>query len=70
MFMKPIQVVHLPVVSHLNAVLPGKTNNLPRVKKLRAAPPPPDEETISRLNEKAKEYPFCIYYREKPNDPL
>jgi hypothetical protein len=31
---------------------------------------PPDEESCSRLNAMAKEYPFCIYFRERKNDPL
>jgi hypothetical protein len=32
--------------------------------------PPPDEACCLRLNAIAKEYPFCIYYREKSHDPL
>ena len=31
---------------------------------------PPDEESLNRLNAMAKEFPFCIYYKEKSNDPL
>jgi len=31
---------------------------------------PPDEETLVRLNAIVKEYPFCIYYKQKKNDPL
>ncbi len=30
----------------------------------------PDEATIKRLNELAKESPFCYYYREKEHDSL
>lgn len=33
-------------------------------------PPPPDEEIIKRLNEIAREYPFCVFYKEKSHDPL
>ena len=33
-------------------------------------PPPPDEEVIRKLNEIAKEYPFCVFYKEKSHDPL
>jgi hypothetical protein len=46
-------------------------NNSYRSKKIEShAVPPPDEETLLRLNAMVKEYPFCIYYREKKNDPL
>jgi hypothetical protein len=43
-----------------------------RYKKIKKqhTTPPPDEESCSRLNAIAREYPFCIYYREKNNDPL
>jgi len=41
-----------------------------RSKKIRPQVPPPDEETLKRLNAIVKEYPFCIYYKEKNNDPL
>lgn len=30
----------------------------------------PSEEMISYLNRLGQEYPFCVYYKEKPNDPL
>jgi hypothetical protein len=32
--------------------------------------PPPSEETIRLLNSIAREYPFCVYYKQKVNDPL
>jgi hypothetical protein len=41
-----------------------------RSKKISSQVPPPDEETLQRLNAAAKEYPFCIYYKQKKNDPL
>ncbi|WP_207513463.1 hypothetical protein [Longitalea luteola] len=31
---------------------------------------PPSEEVIQQLNRIAQEYPFCVYYRQKVNDPL
>ena len=31
---------------------------------------PPSEETVQLLNGIAREYPFCVYYKEKRNDPL
>ena len=30
----------------------------------------PSEEMISYLNRIGQEYPFCVYYKEKTNDPL
>jgi hypothetical protein len=32
--------------------------------------PPPSEETIERLNHLGKQYPFCVYYKQKDHDPL
>jgi hypothetical protein len=32
--------------------------------------PPPDEETLLRLNAMAKQYPFCILHREKDSNLL
>ena len=30
----------------------------------------PTEETVDRLNDIGKTYPFCVYYRPQLNDPL
>lgn len=30
----------------------------------------PTEEMIMDLNRIGQEYPFCVYYKEKTNDPL
>ena len=30
----------------------------------------PTEEMIHQLNRIGQEYPFCVYYKEKANDPL
>ena len=30
----------------------------------------PTEEMIRQLNRIGQEYPFCVYYKEKVNDPL
>jgi hypothetical protein len=49
---------------------PIKSNSGKPGKIISQAVPPPDEETLRRLNAMVKEYPFCIYYREKNNDPL
>jgi len=40
------------------------------IKKIKSQVPPPDEETLLRLNAIVKEHPFCIYYKQKNNDPL
>ena len=32
--------------------------------------PQPTEEMISRLNRIGSEYPFCVYYKHRTNDPL
>lgn len=31
---------------------------------------PPSEEMISQLNRIGQEYPFCVYYKHRLNDPL
>jgi hypothetical protein len=31
---------------------------------------PPSEEMLSRLNRIGQEYPFCVYYKHRVNDPL
>ena len=40
------------------------------IKKLNPVPPPPNEETINKLNGIGQEYPFCVYYKTRNNDPL
>ena len=32
--------------------------------------PPPTEEMIERLNQLGRQYPFCVYYKQKDHDPL
>lgn len=32
--------------------------------------PQPTDETVSQLNQIGREYPFCVYYKHKVNDPL
>lgn len=33
-------------------------------------PVQPTEETVDRLNDIGKTYPFCVYYKSQSNDPL
>jgi hypothetical protein len=49
--------------------LPISGRQLPDSKKEKKAPEvtPPDEEKLIRLNNIAKESPFCFYYKEKNN---
>ncbi len=49
---------------------PIKSSSYSSKKIVSHTVPPPDEETLRRHNAIVKEYPFCIYYREKKNDPL
>jgi hypothetical protein len=49
----------------LQTIDPGPSSHRPA-----PATPPPSEEMINRLNCIGREYPFCVYYREKKNDPL
>jgi hypothetical protein len=41
-----------------------------RTNDLLKPPARPTEEMISRLNRIGNEYPFCVYYKQKLNDPL
>jgi len=40
------------------------------VENLSNVVPPPSEETIELLNQLGKQYPFCVYYKQKDHDPL
>jgi hypothetical protein len=31
---------------------------------------PPSEEMVKKLNSIGREYPFCVNYKQKMNDPL
>jgi hypothetical protein len=48
---------------------PRKVGKHADEKKLNGVPPP-SEEVISHLNQIGQEYPFCVYYKQKVNDPL
>ncbi|WP_143774157.1 hypothetical protein [Niastella vici] len=60
----------------LPAITKKLTRRIVRRKTNRKAEPilntvsPPSEETIRQLNRIAQEYPFCVYYKQKVNDPL
>jgi hypothetical protein len=63
--------MELPVISRritrrTNRTRIGSTS----VENLSNAVQPPSEETIERLNQLGKQYPFCVYYKQKDHDPL
>lgn len=41
-----------------------------RQTKARNVVVPPTEETINTLNKLGKQYPFCVSFKQKRNDPL
>lgn len=51
---------------HFKRAKPGKQMEEKRILSV----PPPSDEKISRLNRIGREYPFCVYYKQKVNDPL
>jgi len=71
--MKPNAAPANPIISPLAALPTAKLVRHPRAKKIpdEAPPaPPPDEETLQRLNEMAKKHPFCVLHRENSNAKL
>lgn len=65
--MKPDTISANAVSSPMNAVVTAKVIRHPHSKKAKEVPlnPPPDEETLQRLNAMAKQYPFCILHKGK-----
>lgn len=67
--MKPniVSVTSIPASNSLAALPTAKIVRHPRAKKMagetHVIPPPPDEETLQRLNAMAKQYPFCVQHR-------
>ncbi len=62
--MKPSAVPANSVSSPLSVLPTAKIVKHPRSKKAEEPSiPPPDEETISRLNAIARQYPFCVRHR-------
>jgi alpha-ketoglutarate-dependent taurine dioxygenase len=64
--------MELPVITRRSARRANriKNNSTTKVEKLSNAVPPPTEETINRLNQLGKQYPFCVCYKHKDHDPL
>ncbi len=61
--MKKLQYNYLPADSTSTGKgTKGKTQSKAPAKK--STPAPHDEETISRLNAIAREYPFCVQFKQ------
>jgi hypothetical protein len=58
-------------IPHISKTVPG-TFNPRKFKKqpVQPRPAPPSEEMVKQLNSIGQEYPFCVYYKQKVNDPL
>jgi len=55
-----------PVESPLTVLPTAKIVRHPRSKKSKdedSRMTPPDEETVSRLNAMARQYPFCVHHK-------
>ena len=62
--MKPSMIPANAVSSPLSVLPTAKIVKHPRSKKTaEEMPAPPSEETISRLNAIASQYPFCVRHR-------
>lgn len=67
--MKKLQYNYLPADgASTGKATKGKAQQRTPAKK--TTPVPPDEETISRLNAIAREYPFCVYYKQNDSSLL
>jgi len=63
--------MELPVISRRSARRANRIRiSSTSVENLSNAVPPPTEEEIERLNQMGKQYPFCVYYKQKDHDPL
>ncbi|WP_133055363.1 hypothetical protein [Niastella koreensis] len=63
--------MELPVISRRLIRRANRTRiSSTTVENLSNAVPPPSEEEIHRLNQLGKQYPFCVYYKQKDHDPL
>jgi hypothetical protein len=61
--MKKLQYNYLPTDGN-STVRTAKTKATGKSPAKVNIPVPPDEETISRLNAIAREYPFCVYFKQ------
>ena len=73
--MKKSSTTYSPLLelSAITKKLPRRLVNRKTTKQaneLLNAAPPPTEEMINYLNCIGSQYPFCVYYKHKMNDPL
>ena len=67
--MKKIQYSYLP--SGSNAPGDATKNKLQQtITVQKTGSPPPNEETVAKLNAIAREYPFCAYIKTKGSGML
>lgn len=59
----PVPVSSIPLL-----IVPAATSSHAKKEKKVPKVTPPDEEKITRLNNLAKESPFCFYYKERNKD--
>jgi hypothetical protein len=62
--MKKLQYNYLPADGSSSTGKATKGKATVKAPATKATPAPPDEETISRLNAIAREYPFCAYFKQ------
>jgi hypothetical protein len=70
--MKPNPALNAhPVLLDAHPANPGKIRYLtPQKIKKQKVVPPSEEANWAALNAIAKQFPFCIHYKEKNHDPL
>lgn len=59
-----------PLHSYLATAKSGNFNGRKLKTEMRVQPPPPSSDMVSKLNDIAKQDPFCYYYKQRDNDPL
>ena len=62
--------LELPQISKSLSLSVNNRKATARVEELSNVYLRPTDELISQLNRIGQEYPFCVYYKEKKNDPL
>ena len=59
----------IPQVGLGNPPLPKGSSSITS-GKIKLTVPQPKEELLQKQNAMVKTYPFCVYYKQKKNDPL
>lgn len=61
--MKKLQYSYLPADANSRSKA-AKGHTATKETTKHSIPVPPDEETLRRLNAIAREYPFCVYFKQ------